>query len=72
MNIKNIIIGALVIAFILGLLATCNKNKEIASLKFENGRIDSMRNAANQLVVTQRVELLKTKAEQEQLKRHKL
>lgn len=68
MNIKNIIIGALAIAFILGFITTCNKDKEIASLKFENGRLDSMRNAANQLVVTQRVELLKTKAEQEQLK----
>ena len=68
MNIKNIIIGALAIAFILGLLATCNKNKEIASLKFENAHIDSMKNAANQVIVTQRVELLKTKAEQEQLK----
>jgi hypothetical protein len=68
MNIKNIIIGALAIVLILGLFSTCNKNKEIASLKFENSRIDSMRNAANQLVVTQRVELLKTKAEQEQLK----
>jgi hypothetical protein len=56
------------IALLSLLLITCNKDKEIEKLKIENGRIDSMRNTANQLVITQRAELLRSKEEQEQLK----